>query len=85
LSTAKDGIAKGSLHVQLAGYRGWRHCPWWDDWCYGRRYGYYGGYRPYGFYGPGFSLRIGPGYGYRDYHHRRRWAQERFEHPLGRR
>jgi hypothetical protein len=53
-----------------------------------RYYGGYGGYydRPYyRSYGYGGRRYYSRGYGYGRYGHSRRWAQERFEHPLGRR
>ena len=52
---------------------------------YPRYYGYYGGgYYPR--YYPRYSTYYDDGYYYRPYRaYHRRWARERFEHPLGRR
>lgn len=51
---------------------------------YPRNYGYYGAYYPR--YYPRYSTYYDDGYYHRPYRtYNRRWARERFEHPLGRR
>ncbi len=71
--------------VQNIRHRGWGGVGIYIGPSYGGYYdGYYGypRYRTYGYrYSDGYYDRP---YRYRHYHHRR-WARERFEHPLGRR
>lgn len=84
----------GSEHAQ-GNVQDVRHRRWGGVGIYvGPGYGYYsGGYYPsYGYYDDGYypRYRYRHSYydddGYRPYRrHSRRWAKERFEHPLGRR
>jgi hypothetical protein len=65
----------GGIYIDLGGPRYYGYGGYYDRYpAYG--YGYYGRPRPY---------YRGYGYGYGRYGHGRRWAQERFTHPLGRR